>query len=309
MRPKSAETSEPACVKRKMLSTKNSTSLPPWSRKYSASVRPESATRARAPGGSFIWPNTNVAWLSLSTSSRPVQVPAAFLHRVQERVAVLDDARLQHLAHEVVALARALADAGEDRHAVVALGDVVDELLDEHRLADARAAEEADLAATRVGLDQVDDLDAGLQHLDARRQLVVRRRLGVDRAVLGHLRLGQAVDGLADDVEEAAADGLADGHLDRAAGVGHLVPRWRPSVESIEMVRTRFSPRCCCTSSTSGGRPVAGDLERVEDLGHEPDVELAVDDGADDLEDAPVVTAVGAATPAGCGFPSGSVRA
>ena len=39
---------------------KSSTSWPPSSRKYSAIVRPESATRMRAPGGSFIWPNTSV---------------------------------------------------------------------------------------------------------------------------------------------------------------------------------------------------------------------------------------------------------
>jgi hypothetical protein len=51
----SAETSEPAWVKRKILSTKNSTSMP-WSRKYSATVKPDRLTRARAPGGSFIWP-------------------------------------------------------------------------------------------------------------------------------------------------------------------------------------------------------------------------------------------------------------
>jgi hypothetical protein len=56
MRPSSAETSAPAWVKRKMLSTKNSTSWLSWSRKYSATVSPVSATRARAPGGSFIWP-------------------------------------------------------------------------------------------------------------------------------------------------------------------------------------------------------------------------------------------------------------
>jgi hypothetical protein len=46
-----------------MLSTKNSTSRPlpdAWvsSRKYSAMVRPVSATRRRLPGGSFIWPYT-----------------------------------------------------------------------------------------------------------------------------------------------------------------------------------------------------------------------------------------------------------
>ena len=79
--------------------------------------------------------------------------------------------RLAHLDEEVVALARALADAGEARHAAVRLGDVVDELHDEHRLADAGAAEEADLAALAVGGEQVDDLDAGLEDLDLRRLL------------------------------------------------------------------------------------------------------------------------------------------
>jgi hypothetical protein len=48
----------------------------------------------------------------------------------------------------------------------VLLGDVVDELEDEHGLAHARAAEEADLAAAAVGGQQIDDLDAGLEHLD-----------------------------------------------------------------------------------------------------------------------------------------------
>src|SRR5947208_1389192 len=51
MRPRSADTSEPACVKRKMLSTKRRTSWPSASRKYSATVSAERATRARAPGG------------------------------------------------------------------------------------------------------------------------------------------------------------------------------------------------------------------------------------------------------------------
>ena len=56
MRPSSVETSEPACVKRKMLSMKSSVSAPSLSRNDSATVRPVSATRRRAPGGSVIWP-------------------------------------------------------------------------------------------------------------------------------------------------------------------------------------------------------------------------------------------------------------
>ena len=81
------------------------------------------------------------------------------------QVARLDDARLGHLDPEVVALAGALAHAGEHREAAVLLGDVVDEFHDDDGLAHAGAAEQADLAALQEGLDQVDDLDAGLEHL------------------------------------------------------------------------------------------------------------------------------------------------
>jgi hypothetical protein len=136
MRPKSADTSEPAWVKRKMLSTKKSTSWPSTSRKYSAWVRPDSATRARAPGGSFIWPKT-----SATLEPSGVGLPSASLAMTPG---------LEELVIEVVALAGALADAGEHRGAAMALGDVVDQLLDEHGLADAGAAEQADLAALGV---------------------------------------------------------------------------------------------------------------------------------------------------------------
>ena len=58
MRPSKADTSLPACEKRKMLSMNKSTSAPVVSRKYSAMVKADRATRKRAPGGSFIWPKT-----------------------------------------------------------------------------------------------------------------------------------------------------------------------------------------------------------------------------------------------------------
>src|SRR5207245_8985745 len=122
---------------------------------------------------------------------------------------------------QVVALASTLADAGEHRNSTVLLGDVVDQLLDEHRLPDAGAAEQSRLAALRVGLEQIDDLDTGFEHLDlGGLSLEVRRRamdrirlLGVDRRTLVHR--------LADDVEDAAERLLADGHRNGAASVGH----------------------------------------------------------------------------------------
>ena len=50
MRPSSVDTSEPACVNRKMLSMNNSTSWPCSSRKYSAMVSADSPTRIRRAG-------------------------------------------------------------------------------------------------------------------------------------------------------------------------------------------------------------------------------------------------------------------
>ena len=102
------------------------------------------------------------------------------------------------------------------------LGDVVDQFHDDDGLAHAGAAEEADLAALQERLDQIDDLDAGLEHLFVRRLLVKQRR----RPVNGHARLladgTELVDRLADHVDHAAQRLLAHGHADGAAEVDRL---------------------------------------------------------------------------------------
>ena len=136
---------------------------------------------------------------------------------------VLVHAGLDHLVIEIVALARALADAGEHRIAAVRLRDVVDQLHDQHGLADAGAAEQADLAALGVRGEQVDDLDAGDENLRFGRLVGVGRRLLMDGAArLGRHRAG-LVDRLADDVDDAAEASVADRHRDRLAGVGDLL--------------------------------------------------------------------------------------
>ena len=133
MRPSSVDTSEPAYAKRKMLSTKRSTSWFCTSRKYSAIVSAASATRRRRPG---------------------------LVHLPVDQGGLVDDTGLLHFEPHVGALTGALADAGEHRDTTVLLGDPVDHLLDDHGLAHAGAAEQADLATLHVGLQQVDDLDA-----------------------------------------------------------------------------------------------------------------------------------------------------
>ena len=139
------------------------------------------------------------------------------LRRAQ--VLLVDDAGLRHFVVEVVAFARALADAGEHRDAAVQLGDVVDQLHDDDGLADAGAAERADLAALEERADQIDDLDAGREHLRRRRLIDERRRRAMNRVALVGVDRTALVHRIAGDVEDAAHDALADRHRDRAAGV------------------------------------------------------------------------------------------
>ena len=73
------------------------------------------------------------------------------VHLAEDERGLAEDAGLLHLDHEVVALTGALADPGEHRDATVVARDAGDHLLDEHGLADARTAEQADLAALHVG--------------------------------------------------------------------------------------------------------------------------------------------------------------
>src|SRR5213078_707464 len=105
--------------------------------------------------------------------------------------------------------------------ATVLEGDVVDQLRDRHGLADPGAAEEADLATTDERRDQVDDLDAGLEDLDRRREIAERGRVAMDRPALALRRL-LAVDGVADHVPDAAERLFADRHGDRLLRVHDL---------------------------------------------------------------------------------------
>ena len=79
--------------------------------------------------------------------------------------------------------------------------------------------------------------------------------------------------GLADDVHDAAQRVSGPtGHFDRRAGVGHFLPRVRPSVVSMAMVRTVFSPRCCATSQIrlTGCLRCCPPMQRVQDFGRSP---------------------------------------
>src|SRR5438034_1055802 len=96
---------------------------------------------------------------------------------------MVEDPRLGHLLIEIAALPGALADPGEYRHATVELGDVVDQFHDNDGLAHAGPAKRADLAALQERTDQINDLDAGGQHLWRSRLVHEGGRRAVDRIV------------------------------------------------------------------------------------------------------------------------------
>jgi hypothetical protein len=206
-------------------------------------VRPVSATRRRLPGGSFIWPYT--------------------IATLEFEIVLVDDAGLDHLVIKIVAFAGALADAGEHRQAAVLLGDVVDQLEHVDGLADAGAAEQADLAALGERHQQVDHLDAGDQQVLAAGLLIVGRRrrwIGQCSLVLTGPRLSC---GSPSTSMMRPSVPVADRHRDARAGGLTGRPRFRPSEAPIAMVRTTPSPSCCCTSSVS---VAVLQLERLVDL-------------------------------------------
>lgn len=211
------------------------------------------------------------------------------VHLAEDERGVLEDVRLLHLQPQVVALTGALADAREHRGARELQRDAADHLLDQNGLADARAAEQTDLAALHVRREQVDDLDAGGQHLRTGLELVERWGRTVDRPALVDLDGGLVrVERLAEGVPHVALDGVADRHRDRRAGVGdgrtadHAVGglhRDGPDDVVAEVLR----------DLQRQGLGLATELdvdgERVVDVRHGLDGELHVDDRTGDAGD------------------------
>ena len=120
----------------------------------------------------------------------------------------------------IVAFTGPLADPGDNGHAAVFLGNVVDQFLHQHGFANAGTAEQTDLTAAGIRAKQVDDLDAGFQNF-RRRQLFLKGGCGaVNRQFFIWFRqFAQTVDLIAQDVEHPAQHLLAYRHADRRFGI------------------------------------------------------------------------------------------
>ena len=165
------------------------------------------------------------------------------------------------------------------------LRDVVDELLNQHRLADTGTSEETDLATTGVRSEEVDDLDTGLQDLSGGRLVDERGRVGVDGEELVALDGTTLVNRLANDVHDAAEGGLADRDLDGGTGVDDLLP----TDETLGTVHGNGADRVLTQVGGNLKNETAtmevNNLERVEDRREILRLKLHVDDGTDDRLD------------------------
>lgn len=103
------------------------------------------------------------------------------------------------------------------------MGDAVDHLLDEHGLADARTAEQTDFAALDVRGEQVEDLDAGLQHLGAGLQGIELGGRAVNRPAFRDMdRRGIDVQHIPRHVPDVSLGDLPHGNRDRGPRVTDL---------------------------------------------------------------------------------------
>ena len=183
---------------------------------------------------------------------------------------------------EVVALAGALADSGEHRVAAVLDRDVTDQFHHVDGLADAGAAEQADLAALGERAEQVDDLDAGFQQFAAARLLLEGGGRAVDRHALFALDGAGMIDGVAEHVHDAAQGLLADRHRDRRTGVFHF----QPAAQSVGRSHGN-SPHHAVAELLLDLQRQVGLCHRqcVIDLRHGGRFEFHVHDRADDFYD------------------------
>ena len=94
------------------------------------------------------------------------------------------------------------------------LRDVAHQFHDEHGFADARAAEQADLAALAVRRDQVDNLDSRFKNFRRRALFVKCGRPAVNVPTHGRFDFALAVDRFAEDVHYPAEHVFADGNTD-----------------------------------------------------------------------------------------------
>src|SRR5688572_21252588 len=141
---------------------------------------------------------------------------------MRKRIAIGDNFRFDHFTQQVVPFACTLAYSGENRETLAAFRNVVDQLHDQNRLANARTAEQPDLSTTKKWLNKIDDLDAGLEHFKFRRLLIESGSMAMDRVTrIGH-KLAQFINRIPDYVHYPSQCWAPDRDRDRASEIRHF---------------------------------------------------------------------------------------
>ena len=106
--------------------------------------------------------------------AHPKPGPRRLVHLTEDHDRVRQYASLAHLAVKLLGLATALADAAKQADTFVPFDYVVDQLVDQHRLADARTAEQARLATEFQRRQEIDHFHARDKDLLTSHPLVQR---------------------------------------------------------------------------------------------------------------------------------------
>jgi hypothetical protein len=164
----------------------------------------------------------------------------------------------------------------------VSFGDVVDELLDQHGLADTGTTEKTNFSTTSVWGEEVDDLDACFEDLSGGGLVDEGGRIGMDGGHFDALDGPTLIDGLTDDVHDTPQGRGADWNLNGRAGVDDFLATYK----TLGTVHSDGADR---VFAQMGGdledeTPTCKvpDLQSVEDGGQVFSLELDVDDCADD---------------------------
>ena len=139
------------------------------------------------------------------------------VHLPEDERGAAQHARFADFGKQLVAFARSLADAREHADARVVFDGAPNQLHDQHSLADAGAAEHPGFAAARERCEKVGYLDAGTEDLALVILMIDRGRAAMNRPAGCGLDWPEAIDRIADHVDETAKHLLPHRHADGPA--------------------------------------------------------------------------------------------
>jgi peptide chain release factor 1 len=132
----------------------------------------------------------------------------------------LNNLSLLHFVVQIVTLTSTLSDTSEDRVTTVSLGNVVDQLLNEHSLSDTSSSEKSNLSSTSIWGKEIDDLDTSDQDFGSGGLISERGCVGVNRELLGVLDGTTLINWVTSNVHNTTERSWTDWHHDGVSSIG-----------------------------------------------------------------------------------------